>query len=232
MHVEAPVNLRGYPLFVFGRGRRVGFFGLMAFVLVVVGGCGDSDGDDHTTVAESGTEEASIGPEATEASPGEPAHGPAQSGDLSESERAAVTAAVNAYIAALNRHDATAVCALFEPGALPIGELPRRRGSCAASLGASIGFRGPGGTPVWKRTTIEELNEVSVGPNRARVTATVTHRFADRRFPSTEEDVIYLDRADDRWLLAKPSATLYRAVGYPEPPLRALTAPNAGDDVN
>ena len=51
------------------------------------------------------------------------------------------------------------------------------------------------------------------------------HRFSDRSYRSIEEDVIYLDRVGGRWLLAKPSGTLYRAVGYPEPPLRALTPP-------
>jgi hypothetical protein len=51
----------------------------------------------------------------------------------------------------------------------------------------------------------------------------VIHRFRDRRQPSIEEDVIYLERRGTRWLLAKPSATFYRAVGYADPPLRALT---------
>ena len=69
------------------------------------------------------------------------------------------------------------------------------------------------------------MTAVSVGPERARVTATVMHRFSDRGYRSVEEDVIYLDRIGGRWLLAKPSGTLYRAVGYPEPPLRALTPP-------
>jgi hypothetical protein len=59
----------------------------------------------------------------------------------------------------------------------------------------------------------------------ARVTASVVHRFADRNYTSVEDDVIYLRPAGERWLLAKPSATLYRAVGYPEPPLRAFTPP-------
>jgi hypothetical protein len=40
-----------------------------------------------------------------------------------------------------------------------------------------------------------------------------------------EEDVIYLQRVGGRWLLAKPSATLYRAVGYAQPPLRAFSPP-------
>ena len=55
--------------------------------------------------------------------------------------------------------------------------------------------------------------------------ATVTHHFSDRKYVSVEDDVIYLQRVGGRWLLAKPSATLYRAVGYPEPPLDALTPP-------
>ena len=57
------------------------------------------------------------------------------------------------------------------------------------------------------------------------MTATVTHDFSDRDYVSVEEDVIYLDGVGERWLLAKPSGTFYRAVGYPEPPLRALTPP-------
>jgi ketosteroid isomerase-like protein len=198
---------------------------LAALAALLHAGCGDSDGDDRSAVPETGTEEALTVPAATEASPGEPARGPAQAGELSGSDRAAVTAAVDAYIDALNQHDAAAACALFEPGALPVRELPRRRAGCARSLQASIGYARPGGIPVWRRTTINDLVEVSVGPDRARVTATVTHRFADRNYTSAEDDVIYLDRSGERWLLAKPSGTLYRAVGYPEPPLRALTPP-------
>lgn len=169
-------------------------------------------------------------PAVTEASPEAPAAGPAEAGQLSPDDEALVVAATNAYIGALNAHDAFGVCALFEPGALPLTELPRGGGGgdgggCEAALGASIGVPPKGGGPAWKRTTIQELNEVSVGPDRARVTATVNHQFSDRKYVSVEEDVIYLDRNDDRWLLAKPSGTLYRAVGYPEPPLRALTPP-------
>jgi hypothetical protein len=199
--------------------------GLAALAALLHAGCGDSDGDKQSAVPETRTEAAPTGPAATEASPGQPVQGPTPTGELSESDRAAVSAAVDAYIDALNRRDAAAACALFEPRALPVRELPRRRAGCARSLGASIGYARPGGTPVWERTTINELKEVSVGPDRARVTATVTHRFADRNYTSAEDDVIYLDRSGERWLLVKPSGTLYRAVGYPEPPLRALTPP-------
>ena len=56
-----------------------------------------------------------------------------------------------------------------------------------------------------------------LGEGRARISATVTHHFSDRKYVSVEDDVIYLQRVGGRWLLAKPSATLYRAVGYPGP---------------
>ena len=90
---------------------------------------------------------------------------------------------------------------------------------------ASIGVRPRGGAPAWRRTELSEQKAVALGDDRARVTATVVHRFRDRRQPSIEEDVIYLDRVGDRWLLAKPSATFYRAVGYGDPPLRSLVPP-------
>jgi hypothetical protein len=57
------------------------------------------------------------------------------------------------------------------------------------------------------------------------VSATVTHHFSDRKYVSVEDDVIHLERVGGHWLLAKPSGTLYRAVGYPEPPLRAFSPP-------
>ena len=65
----------------------------------------------------------------------------------------------------------------------------------------------------------------ALGDERARITATVTHRFSDRKYVSVEDDVIYLEKTGGTWLLAKPSATFYRAVGYAEPPLRAFAPP-------
>ncbi len=65
----------------------------------------------------------------------------------------------------------------------------------------------------------------AIGADRARLTTTVTHHFSDRKYVSVEDDVIYLERVGGRWLLAKPSATFYRAVGYGEPPLRAFSPP-------
>jgi hypothetical protein len=170
-------------------------------------------------------EEAAEGPAATEASPEAPAEGPSATGDLSGSDQAAVTSAVSAYVQGLDRHDAGEVCSLLAPHVLDLGQLPRRRGGCQGSLRASIGSRPPDGGPAWRRTAVVELKSVALGSDRARVTATVTHHFADRRYVSVEDDVIYLERVGGRWLLAKPSGTLYRAVGYREPPLQALAPP-------
>ncbi len=174
--------------------------------------------------SETGSEEHVEEGPAAEASPEAPAVGP-KTGELAGIDEEVVTQTVRFYIDALDRHDARLVCELLAPGALRLSELPVRRGGCASSLAASIGHRPPGGTPAWKRTTIAEIRAVSVEGLGARVTASVVHRFADRNYTSVEDDVIYLRPAGERWLLAKPSATLYRAVGYPEPPLRAFTPP-------
>ena len=104
-----------------------------------------------------------------------------------------------------------------------MGDLPRRRGGCRPSLRASIGTRPTNGGPAWRAPEIVELKPEALGGGRARVTTTVTHHFSDRKYVSVEDDVIYLERDGARWLIAKPSATLYRAVGYAQPPLRAFS---------
>ena len=225
-------------------GVRAGPLSAVLLVGLALGlpACGSDDGGDEspttTPVVETGP--ATLPPEVTEtpadehadegaeaggeASPEAPAVGP-DTGELAGIDEEVVTQTVRFYIDALDRHDARLVCELLEPGALRLSELPVRRGGCPSSLAASIGRRRPGGTPAWKRTTIAEIRAVSVEGVGARVTATVVHRFADRKYTSVEDDVIYLRPAGERWLLAKPSATLYRAVGYPEPPLRAFEPP-------
>jgi hypothetical protein len=198
-------------------------FAAICVLLPALAACGSGSGDQSSTP----DEEHALVEAAPESPPKTETKGeaPAQVGDLSGNERAAVEAAVHRYIGALDHHDGAAACALFEPGALDLGELPVQGPGCAASLEASIGAKPKGGAPAWRRTVIRSLTDVSVGPKRARVTATVTHDFSDRNYVSLEEDVIYLDRVGGRWLLAKPSGSFYRAVGYPEPPIRALTPP-------
>jgi hypothetical protein len=225
---------------------------LMALLALALSGCGGGSGDEEgtaqvtpppTVTAAGGNEthehppgavgsdhahddqEEGLGPAATEASPEAEAEGPEASGDLPDQDAAAVSAVVREYIAALNRHAAARVCALLAPGALDPGELPTRRGGCRPSLRASIGTEPRGGGPAWRRTSLGEMNTQALGDDRARVTATVTSRFSDRNYVSVEDDVVYLERAGGRWLLAKPSGTFYRAVGYPEPPLHAFTPP-------
>ncbi len=220
---------------------------------LVLAGCGGSGGEDRATSAAATTatspgaqgaraqgklpagavgpvdtsEEAIEGPAATEASPEAPANGPSATGELAGPDSAAVAAAVRDYVAALDRHQAARVCALIVRGGADLGDLPRRRGGCRSSLRASIGVRPAGGGPAWLRTKVVEVKPEALGDDRARATTTVTHSFADRAYVSVEDDVIYLERVGGRWLLAKPSATLYRAVGYAQPPLRAF-APPAG----
>lgn len=218
--------------------------------VLLLGGCGGGDEGGRTTTATvtggaatsaggAGTgqlppgavgpaktaEQAAEGPAATEASPEAPAGGPSSTGELPGADSAAVASAVRSYVAALDHRAAGRVCTLIASGGIDLGELPRRRGSCRASLRASIGSRPRGGGPAWRRTQVFEVKAEALGDDRARATATVTHHFSDRKYVSVEDDVIYLERIGRRWLLAKPSGTFYRAVGYPEPPLRALSPP-------
>jgi hypothetical protein len=222
----------------------------IALLILALAGCGGSGGDHGTasTTATSAvtsgppgkvsgklppgsvgppdrTEEAAEGPGAEEASPEAGAAGPAASGELPASDRTAVGAAVADYIAALDRHRAGVLCGMLEPGSLDTRQLPVRGGGCRSSLEGSIGTRPRDGGPAWRRSSLYSVKVERLGDDRARVSATLTHHFADRSYVSVEDDVIYLERRGGRWLLAKPSGTLYRAVGYPEPPLRALSPP-------
>jgi hypothetical protein len=221
-----------------------------AVLLVALAGCGGGSGKEHTTThAETAVtptvtggavtgklppgavepanpeEQAAEGPAATEANPGVPAIGPKARGELSGENGSAASATVAGYIRALDRHDAAAACALFARGSLDLTLLPKRRGGCVSSLRASIGTPPRGGGPAWRRTTLVEVKAEDLGDDRARVSATVTHHFSDRKYVSVEDDVIYLEKVAGRWLLAKPSGTLYRAVGYDSPPLGAFTPP-------
>lgn len=144
----------------------------------------------------------------------------------SPSDSRLIERAVGRYIAALNADDGAAVCSLLGPGALRGVPLPARRGSCAATLTASIGHPPPDRAPRWRHTTLVDADSVVlVRGGDGRLTGTVVHRFAGSREPSIEEDVVYLRRRHARWLLAKPSATFYRAIGARDVPLTALTPP-------
>jgi hypothetical protein len=224
---------------------------LMAVMAIALAGCGGGSGKDEssttaatgsTTAAPTGPavtgtlpagaveppdthEEDALGPAATEASPEASPEGPSSTGELGGEDRSGAIAAVSDYIEGLDRHDGAAVCTMLAFGALDLNRLPKRRGGCRRSLEASIGTSPRGGAPAWRKTKLVAAKPEDLGEGRVRVSATVTHHFSDRKYVSVEDDVVYLQRAGGKWLLAKPSATLYRAVGYASPPLDAFTPP-------
>jgi hypothetical protein len=159
---------------------------------------------------------------------GSPGSGPAESGSadprLTAAERAAARA-VRAYVAAIDARDGARLCDLMAPGALEEIELPRERGGCAESLSTSIGYRDPRGLPVFEQARFAELRSLRIDGDEAKAVATVVTIFADRTEPSIEDDVIHLERAGERWTVAKPSATLYRAVGIADVPPTVLAPP-------
>jgi hypothetical protein len=136
-----------------------------------------------------------------------------------------VARTVRRYIDAIDARDGAEVCTSLAPGAVQNFELPRGGGGCAGSVGASIGYRDPRGFPVFDSARIEAIGEVAIGAGQARATATVVTQFADRDEPSIEDDVVYLVNVDGEWRVARPSSTLYRAVGKPEVPPQALAPP-------
>ena len=66
---------------------------------------------------------------------------------------------------------------------------------------------------------------MAITGSAARVTATIVTRFAEGREPSIEDDLIYLEKRGGRWLIVKPSATLYRAIGVGNIPPQVLAPP-------
>jgi hypothetical protein len=194
--------------------RRALGLALILCAALPLPGCGGGEGDETTTFT--------IPPGADQSVPGGDGSGVVeQAGGSGPAMEAEATA--ERYIEAIDDRDAAAVCALLAPGAL-VG-VRGTSGPCVPALAAAIGRPATGGAPVWKSTRIEHPSKVVINAKNARITLEVFHRFSDRPNPSIEDDVIYLERRGDRWLVTKASATLYRAVGYPEPPLEAFTPP-------
>jgi hypothetical protein len=162
-----------------------------------------------------------------DADSGPPAGGDREAAEPSDRAAArsrAVERVVRDYVEVLDRRDGTAVCRLLAPGALDDVRLPRERGSCGASLDASIGYRDPRGLPQFEDVSLARVVSVQADPRSARVTATVVTGFADRDEPSIEDDIVYLIRRRGEWLIAKPDAALYRAIGA-EPALESIVPP-------
>lgn len=200
-----------------------------ALVALAAAGCGDDEPQTAPTVTvglPSSTTPTSTAESAAPPPTGEPS-GPAETATedprVNELERDAGRT-VRRYVEALDARDGEAVCGLFAPGALDGVEFPEGRGDCAASLAASIGYRDPRGLPVWEGATAPNVRVSEIDASSAVVVATVVSRFADRE-DSVEDDVVYLTRDGAAWLIAKPSATLYRAIGTADIPPSVLSPP-------
>lgn len=210
----------------------------IALVLALAGcGGGDEDGATRTVVvappetttgAAPATTTGSEAGEGTTANPDKPS-GPAESatGDprANALERSAART-VREYVAAIDDRDGARLCTLLAPGAIDAVDLPVDQGDCADSVAASIGYRDPRGLPAWDHGQVSRIRSVEIDGDAGKVVATVLTRFADRDEISVEDDVVYLLRAGDRWLIAKPSSTLYRAVGVADVPPSVIAPPS------
>jgi len=121
-----------------------------------------------------------------------------------------------AYFTWIDRGQGERLCKLIDRRELSRMKLPVKRGGCGQSLTRSIGFKSRKGRPVFKSVNLREWT-VKARKRSARVVATVAIRFADRPQASIEDDVVYLERRKGDWFIAKPSATLYRAIGAEVP---------------
>lgn len=153
----------------------------------------------------------------SETEPGE------EDGSESAARTREVQRAVRRYVAAIDGRDGALLCGLVD-GVAGL-DLPERRPSCAESVSESIGYRDPRGIPVFETATVAGAPEVQLDGDKARATVTVVTEFADRDEPSVEDDVVYLIRRDGVWVVAKPSSTIYRAIGVSDVPPDVLEPP-------
>ncbi len=134
-----------------------------------------------------------------------------------------VATALRSYVGALDSHDGAALCKLFEPGALDVLKLPV--GAGCAGLSQSIGYDPGHGLPQWQHAQMGEIKDVVSEGGGVRATVTIVDRYAGNPQPSVEDDVVFLKRSGSDWLIVKPSVTIYRALGVPDPPPSVLAAP-------
>jgi len=201
----------------------------------VLSGCGGGDGTAPTTTVALPSQTSTTATTTDGSSPADDpvapeAPGPAENAQedprVNALERRA-RATVAAYIRAIDERDGERVCALLAPGAAAEIDFPRPAPGCPAAVDASLGYRDPRGLPVWSgsEATAVRVTELDGDHGTAKVIATVTTTYADRDEGSVEDDVVYLTRSGSGWLVAKPSATLYRAIGVADVPPTVLSPP-------
>ncbi|MDX6582005.1 MAG: hypothetical protein QOI10_1189 [Solirubrobacterales bacterium] len=210
--------------------RSISIGVLAAIGAVTVSGCGGGDRPvaSTTTVPLPSASTTTVTSTSEATRPGE-APGPAETATadprVNALERRAERTARD-YIEALDARDGASACALLAPGVIDEVQLPEPRAGCAASLEASIGYRDPRGLPVWAGVKVTDTRIAELDGRSATVVASVVTTFADRDEKSIEDDIVYLSRNGGRWLVAKPSATLYRAVGIADIPPSVLSPPS------
>jgi hypothetical protein len=196
-------------------------------LVLTAAGCGEKSEPDPATPPPATAPQAAGGPsdEPDAAGQDKPKPDGPDPAAVAAARRRAAERTVRRYIEALDARDGGAVCSLLVRGALAGVELPRERGSCAASLNASIGYRDPRGLPQFESVKLADLPSTEAARNSARVTATLVTTFADRQEPSIEDDIIYLARNDGRLEVAKASSALYRAIGTADIPPQVISPP-------
>lgn len=197
-------------------------------VLIALAGCGGDEPIAPLTTTGTGAAAATTTHRAPPPA-ADTGHGPAEDAQQDPRRTALERAAestVREYVAALDARDGERVCAVLAPGVIAQVDLPVERGDPCASLGASIGYRDPRGLPVWASAKLVRIRSLEIAGDSAKVVVTVETKFADRAEVSIEDDIVFLGHATGRWLVAKPSATFYRAIGVADVPPSVLSPPS------
>lgn len=207
---------------------RLALLAILLAVALAGASCGEKHEPEATALVTTTTtaRTSTTGDEPPRHGEAKPADGKPSPAERAAKRRRAAERTVTAYVEALDARDGAAVCRLLAEGALDGVKLPRQRGSCAASLDASIGYRDPRGLPQFAGVRLAQLVTTDEGPDSARATATLVTAFADRDQPSIEDDVIYLTRAGGGgFRVAKASVALYRAIGAADIPPDVISPP-------
>ena len=132
-------------------------------------------------------------------------------------------AVVERYIEAINVRDGATICSRLAPGSIAQISLPKRKGNCARSLTASIGYHEAKGP---QALTGVKLRKAVPGGSGDQATVTLAPTFEGQQRTLITRERVYLVRLKGRWLIAKPSPILYRAVGQ-RPPASASRPPRS-----
>lgn len=136
------------------------------------------------------------------------------------------------YVTAINKHDGDRICDLFVE---KLQKKYRYRGHpCGRIVGGFIGYGEESDTPTFVRGRLRAVGRPFERRNYGRVYTGVplslTFRFDDPTEPPTPQvrfrDVLWLERVDGSWRIAKESLALYRAWAAYQIPEDVLAPPD------